>query len=295
VLAVLSVLAAVLAARPAYGDEDADKRACAEAYEQTQTLRIAGKLYAAQDRAAACAQPSCADFIRLECGVWLGQLVANQPTVVLVAHDATGRTPSAVRVDLDGAPWLDAIDDQPKPIDPGQHVVRFSVASGTSVEQQVDVHEGDKKTLEVSLPTPPPPPPPSVRGSVRRSEAVRMRRPSVPWSKNPATIGAFTLGGLGVASLAAGAVLGGVALHDNAVANAQCTGLGRCSSAGFEASKQSAALAPVSTATLVLGGAAAVTATVSLVLSSRSASRPGVRMGAVVSSTGPSWTLAGAW
>jgi hypothetical protein len=195
-----------------------------------------------------------------------------------------------VRVDLDGAPWLDAIDDQPKAIDPGLHTVRVSLASGTSVEQRVEVHEGDRKTLEISLPTSPPP----LRRSAMQSEPAHTRQASKPWATRPATVGSFTLGGLGVASLAAGAVLGGVALHDDAVTNAQCS-KGRCTPEGANAYQQGHVLGPASTASLVLGGAAVVAATVSLVLSSRSAARPAVRTGVVVSSVGPSFTLAGAW
>jgi hypothetical protein len=288
---VVGLLGVGVAAPPARAEDDDGKRACAAAYEQTQTLRLAGRLSAARERAAACAQASCAEFIRADCGAWAAELAASQPSVVLAARDAAGRAATAVRVELDGAPWLDAIDDQPKPIDPGHHALRFSLASGTSIEEQVDVREGDRgKKLTVSFPRSPPlamlrPPPASTRRGLARSIT------------DGASAGLWALGGLGVVSLAAGAALGGIALHDDNVIRAQCSKAGgACTPQGDSATQQGRALGPASTASLVLGGAAVLVATVGLVARWRTAAPlQAVQMGAVASSAGSGFTLAATW
>src|SRR5262249_4508611 len=125
---------------------------CGDAYEQTQELRRAGKLQEARAKAAICMADACAEVIRKDCGTWADQILAAQPSVVVVVHDTAGKETTAVTVAVDGKPWLDHLDGTAKDIDPGAHVLRFTLAGAPPLDQPVTVHEGEKaRKIEVSF------------------------------------------------------------------------------------------------------------------------------------------------
>jgi hypothetical protein len=168
---VAIVSAVVLRALPALAD---DKLACNTAYDQTQTLRRDGKLQAARVEALVCLRDVCADFVRADCTRWLGEIEAAQPSVVFEVQDTKGNSTSAVRVSLDGQPWLNDLDGKSRPIDPGQHAFRFELDGATPIEQTVQIVEGDRnrkfavsfapKSAPVDIPKPAPPPASADRG-----------------------------------------------------------------------------------------------------------------------------------
>jgi hypothetical protein len=238
------------------------KQECAAAYEQTQSLRDTGKLVEARKNALACTIPDCPGFIVKECTQWLTLIDASMPSLVFEVHDPSGAETGAVQVSLDGKPWLEGLDGKAKPIDPGPHVLRFTLAGAEPREESVQIREGEKvrkltvilqKTAAAPGPgpvrpapvvappaAPPPSAPPAQQGSTGSSV--------VPW----------VLGGVGVAGLVVGGVLGGLVLHDKSVATdpAQCsTTLMKCTTAGASAEQQGRALGPATTAALVVGGA----------------------------------------
>ena len=120
------------------------KQACSAAYDQAQELRLAGKLSAAHEQALICVRDACAEFIRTDCAKWLGEIESSQPTVVFDVRDSAGQETSAVRVSLDGKPWLDKLDGSAKAIDPGEHTLHLEMDGAPAVDQTVQIREGQK-------------------------------------------------------------------------------------------------------------------------------------------------------
>jgi hypothetical protein len=216
---------ALLAAGPARADDA--KAACSRAYDETQSEWHAGKFAAARKSAASCTDVACPDFVRRDCGKWLEQIEAAQPSLVLHARRA-GHDVAEVQVDLDGLRWLERLDGRAAPIDPGQHVVRFT-SGAVTVERSYLVAEGEKNRLiEVDLVDPIRPGPRPTNG---------------PW----------IVGGIGVAALVAGGVMTGVLFHLKSVNDDGCK-ITTCSPDARSAGETGRVLGPVTTATFVAGG-----------------------------------------
>ncbi len=130
-------------------------------------------------------------------------------------------------------------------VDPGMHDVRAVAVGYKPVSREVVLQEGETRTLVLELiPLNVPP----------RDEE------SNPWW----TVAAVSLP-IGGASLIAGAVTGGLSLSDASAVKDQCDGE-RCPPEAREQLDRSQTLAHVSTATLVVGGVAAVLGITALAL-----------------------------
>ncbi|HEY4121779.1 MAG TPA: hypothetical protein VGM56_28125 [Byssovorax sp.] len=251
-LAVLvSALAVAATSTPARAD---DKAECSSAYAETQSLRRAGKLVDAHARVVLCMRDACAAFIRSDCVKWFGEIEAAQPTVVLDVKDARGNDASGVRVTLDGRPWIDGLDGKARALDPGPHTLRFEMAGARAVEQTLEAREGDKgRRVGVTF------------GAVDGEFTVARDRPS----RSPAP---WILGGVGVAALVAGGVMGGVVVGAKSTLDAHCHGSTCDSQDGVDAASTIHALGPATTIALVAGGAAVAGAAVWLAVRPSAAS-----------------------
>ncbi len=164
--------------------------ACVSAATSGQVLQRQGKLRDARRDFLTCAVVRCPPVVKTVCDRLLSAVEASLPTVILGAHDAFGQDLLDVRVLLDGAPLVDTLDGKAVPIDPGPHELRFERRQGGTIPLNVVIREAEKnRAVDVSFPSdvvvPPPSPP------------VGTRRPVL----------AYILGGLGIASLGAFAVL----------------------------------------------------------------------------------------
>jgi hypothetical protein len=286
------ICASLLAAAPGAARAADEKQACSAAYDQVQVLREARKLAAAREQAAVCLRDVCAAFIRTDCAKWFGEIEASQPTVVFEVRDAAGKETNAVRVDLDGKPWVAALDGKSRPIDPGQHTLHYVAEGGGVLDDTVQIREGEKnRKLYASFQKAAPVAPvlPVVAPAPGRGEAPS--RSSAPW----------IIGGIGLAGLAVGGILGGVVLHDKAVTNDpnQCSATLRvCTTAGASAEQQGKTLGPASTAGLVVGGVGVAVAAVWLIVrgSAKGAAPVAtVGLGPATMAGGGGWTLCGRW
>ena len=258
---VASILAAKSDARANAADA---KKECAAAYEKTQSLRDEGKLTEARKYALACAAPVCPEFMVKECAAWLSQVDASLPSVVLEVRDGKGAEATSAQVSLDGAPWLNDLDGKAKPLNPGSHTIRVSIAGVEPLEQSIQIREGEKnRTLTIRFQVPGAIPP--VTASAGWPEQSDQQPPppqdTIP-SRSPAP---WIIGGLGLAALAAGGVMGALVLHDQSVASdpAQCSAARMlCTAAGADAQAQGRALGPATTAALVVGGVGIATAAI---------------------------------
>ena len=221
---------------------------------------------------------ACAGFIRTDCAKWLGEIDASQPTVVLEVRDAAGKDTAAVRVTLDGKPWLDKLEVTAVAIDPGEHVVRYEIDRAPAHEETVRVREGEKnKKLSFSFRVQPDGP----------SEEPAPKPSVAPW----------VIGGAGVAGLLVGGIFGGLTLAARSTVKSDCSSAtNTCSPAGHSAADNGRTFGPVSTVGLVLGGLGVGTSIVLLATrpSAPTAASPAtVGIGPMVTTSGAWWRLAG--
>ncbi len=210
-LAVSSAVALCISAGPALAQED--KQVCAQAYEQTQTAKRNGQLRTAREQAAICVSDACPEFIKKDCGQWLSEIDASQPTVVIDVR-VDGKEVTEARVLLDGRPWITGLDGRAHPIDPGQHTIRYE-AGGAASEETVQIREGEKnRKLQADLRTGPGGRP----GGDGRQPPIAPSRPS----EAAPVIAPWVIGSVGVAGLIAGVVMGTLVVSDKAVTEDHC-------------------------------------------------------------------------
>jgi hypothetical protein len=102
------------------------------------------KLVAARAALVTCARDECPGEVRGSCATWLGEVEASLPTVVLAARTSDGRELLDVRVTIDDAPFVEALDGRARPIDPGVHDVRYFARGFGAKLDRVAVREGEK-------------------------------------------------------------------------------------------------------------------------------------------------------
>jgi hypothetical protein len=192
------------------------KQQCAEAYAETQSLRNAGKLRAARERALVCVQSSCPRIVTTDCIPWLAEIERSLPTVVLGARGPAGEDLTEVRVSMDGQSFVARLGGEALPVDPGEHTLRFEIDGSPPVEVKVVLRSGEKnRRIDASFapPPPPPPPPPTPPGA-----------PSPPPSVSPVVL---ALGGVAIVGLGVFATFG--ALGEAQKSNLEQTCAPRCS------------------------------------------------------------------
>jgi len=206
------------------------KKQCINAAETGQQLRSSGRLIQARRALAACTASTCPTVVRRDCGRWVEEIDAAQPSVSVKLEDATGGDVPDGKVLLDGEPMARAADGRATPVDPGTHKVVWSRDVGHSVEQEVVVREGERnRVIVLRAPTPgltaragsggggdtgeTPPPPSHTRGALP-----------------------FIVGGLGLAVVGAGAVLWGIGLNDRSNLSTSCAAAHACAQSDVDAS-----------------------------------------------------------
>lgn len=192
------------------------------------------------------------------------------PQLTLVLPPAA---PSDTRVICDGAPVERSTLGKPVPLDPGAHVITTSAPQHASSEVRLKLARGQHLRLELTLgatvaattttttttpvaAAPSADEPPSTAVTEEGSHATSGRR-----------VGAYVAGGVGLAGLILGGVLGGLALAEKSTVDASCkptsdpATLG-CRGDGFAASQRLQTLGLWSTVGFGVGAAASVTAIV---------------------------------
>lgn len=297
-------LALSVAAAPSMARAD-DKQVCSTAYVQTQTLRREGKLRAAREQALTCMRDVCTDFIRTDCATWFGEIEASQPTVVFDVRDAAGQETSAVRVLLDGEPWLEKLDGSARAIDPGQHVIHLEIEGAPGLNQTVQIREGEKnrklsatfqkveapETAPETAPKAAPKAAPTASGAVAQGgERAPPETPSIaPW----------IVGGVGVAGLAVGGIVGALVLREKAITDEHCDDATRtCDATGVAAADRGRTLGPISTVSFIVGGLGVGVSAVWLLARPTAKSGAGAAMvsvGPVMTASGAGWRLQASW
>jgi hypothetical protein len=245
---------------PASAQAD-DKAACLAAASTGQSLRDQGKLVEAREQFRRCAAQGCPQMVVQDCGTWLSDLEKNLPTVVVTAKDGSGNDLVDVKVTLDGQPLLTKLTGEAIPLDPGPHSFHFETATGTRVDRQVLVKQGDKnQEVAAVLGAPPAAPAPVAPASSSSSATPAPASPASSPSSAWRTTG-WVLGGLGVVGMGIGTVFGIISMNDKN--SAHCDSNNFCDPGPLDSGRSAATGADVG---FIAGGALLVGGLVVLLL-----------------------------
>ena len=282
----------------------ADEASCIAASESEVLLREQNKLRAAIDQLLVCAAPGCPEEVRTECNRRLVARNAALPTLVLRATDSAGNNLLAVKVTLDGAPFASALDGRALPIDPGSHVLRLETVGKPPVEKTILIAEGEKARRVVVVIADAPgtaatPARAAVVGSPATPSIMPSPQPEPQGAGGTRTVG-FVVGGVGVASLVAGGIFGGLALSTSSTAKGECNGpggscTGNTSAAATNDSHTAGTYASVSTGTFLAGGALVAAGVVLVLVGAPKKAQTAVQWSPAVLAHGGGLGLSGSW
>jgi hypothetical protein len=186
VLAAPAVLA-VHETRANAGDAIGD---CITASTDGQTLRKEGKLLAARDRFVECESRACPAVVRTHCASWAAEVDPLVPSVVVRAQDAHGLDLIDAHLTIDGKPGK--LDGNLVQLDPGTHTVAVEARDGGGQKvQKVLLASGEHARLVVVRFDPP-------------AAAPRAEVSEPPPATRHVSVGAWILGGVGLAALGSG-------------------------------------------------------------------------------------------
>jgi hypothetical protein len=135
-------------------------------------------------------------------------------------------------------------------VEPGDHIVVVEARDGRKIGQKVTVAAGEHAQIRVPIPDPPPPPPPPPEEA--RPEPAPPAPPPSSASSGPPTAWILGSGVVGVVGLAAGAILGVMAMERADVVDKHCSGV-MCDHEGKSAADEGKALGWASTGAFALG------------------------------------------
>jgi len=196
--------------------------------------------------------------------------------------------PRGTVVKRDSTVLSDAALGIPLPIDPGEHVLSTLAPGGTEAELRVTLQAGEKQKVLLPVkaapaPVPPPVPPPAGTATPVAPLAGTATSAPPPIATPPDTrgsgqrTGAFIAGAVGVAGLALGGVMGGLALAKKGTVSDHCNGP-VCDHEGKLAADAGKTFALVSTIGFGVG-IAGVGAAVVLFVTAPSAPKQGATVG----------------
>jgi hypothetical protein len=266
--AVTVVLVLGLASSLARRASADDKKVCADAYVEAQSLRTDRKLLAARSQLRICAANECKRVMggRLirDCTAWLVEIEASIPTVVLAATDPAGKELQDVKVSVDGAAVAAALDGHAVEMEPGSHVFTFVDPQGVTATQTQIILEGTKnQAVRVTLGAPPPSVPSTTppAGSAAPAGGGGSAPPPAPSKGTTQRVIALVAGGAGVAALAAGGVFGLLASSSKTDYGSHCGAAigappGGCDPTGIREHSDASTRAGISTGLFIGGGVA---------------------------------------
>ena len=153
-LILAAVLAGVASTTPAAAQgqpqahwDDDGGNACVLAFERAQRARMHGELVDARTRLPECLAEACPARVRDDCTRMRVELDGAIPTVALAVRDAAGLDVDAT-VTVDGAPF-DVQGGRASALDPGPHVVTYTVAGQAPRTARFRLYEGEKSRLIV--------------------------------------------------------------------------------------------------------------------------------------------------
>jgi hypothetical protein len=283
-----------------------DKAACLDAAKKGQRFKDNHKLVEAREQLRICAAAVCPAVVQSDCAIWLAEVDAALPSVVVTAKNGAGADLVDVKVSMDGQALVSKLDGHAVAMNAGPHTFHFAAVDGSTLDRQVVVREGEKnQSITVVLgavPTPPTrPPPPPVPGPALETpatgptpqpppHAVETPSDSGGSSGTLKTVG-WVLGGAGVVGLGVGTVFGFIAMGDKDAAHCVNNICDPGTTGGIKSSALVSDVGWIAGGVLLASGAA-------LVLFAPSGSHEpnaGLRVSPVVTASGAGFLTGGSW
>jgi hypothetical protein len=127
------------------GKRLAQPNQCEATWRDAQERSDAGRLRQARDLFLECARPMCGSVFVKQCVTKLTQLEADIPTIVPLATDEAGSPVVNVQVKADGEVVALKLDGRALPMDPGLHELSFSTwEHGVFATEKVMIVEGQR-------------------------------------------------------------------------------------------------------------------------------------------------------
>ena len=294
VLTVAAVLVAAAAATPASAQgqsqahwDDDGGNACVLTFERAQRARLHGELVEARARLPECLAEACPARVRDECTRMRVELDGAIPTAAFAVRDAAGLDLDA-SVSVDGAP-VEVAGGRATAINPGPHVVTYTLAGEAPRTTHVRLYEGEKSRLIVLT---------------ARAQAPAAEVPGVAAEGTHHTSWPFVIGGAGVLLVATSVFFviraNGYAADGREAARSVPAGVGPCQDLGgipadprfCEANKNRTTATSLAIASGAAGAVALGSAAVLWLLESRPRAGAPSRAARFVPAIGP--TAAGA-
>lgn len=190
----LAVAALLLAGKASAAD------ACLDAPVQGQKLQRAGRLLAAREKFAACAQKACPAEIVRDCTGWMQDATRAMPSIVAAARDASGADVLDTTLSIDGSAAA-PLGARAIELDPGLHHLLFHRPGAADVVRDVVLREGEKDrqilvTFEEAASAP-----------IPRPSAPPVQAPS-PSPSRPVPASVWIAGGVGLAAMTTFGIVG---------------------------------------------------------------------------------------
>jgi len=211
-LRLVTLSAFMFLARPALA-VDPTKSQCLSSNGSAQSLRASGKLREARAQLLTCAAKTCPRPVRRDCAEWLTEVDKAMPTIVFDVKDGGGNDLTAVVVELDAVVLVIQLDGTAIPVDPGQHVFRFSSEGLPTIDKTFVIQEGEKDRHEKI-----------VLGAAPATASPKSDVETPSSSGDTQRTAGLVIGGAGVVGLGIGAVLGIMAQGAWAGSQHQCPG-----------------------------------------------------------------------
>ncbi len=200
-VARLGLVAAMLSTSALAFADSPSKEQCINAYQGAQVDMKQSALGAAREKLALCLSDGCPRSLQTDCALWLKEVDARRPSVVLSfkAHDGSDAT--GVLATIDGKPAAGKTDGRAFDVDPGEHVFVFLPQGEPAVSVKAVIREGEKSQR--------------VAGVSSRHVAQPAREPSDPRptaarapTERPVPWPVYALGGVSLVGLGAFAGFG---------------------------------------------------------------------------------------
>lgn len=179
--------------------------ACLDAPVQGQKLQRSGKLLAARDKFALCAQKSCPGEIVRDCTGWMQDVSKAIPSIVAAARDGSGADVLDATLSIDdGAPA--PVGARAIELDPGPHHLVFHRPGAADVVRGLVLHEAEKDRQVVA----------TFEGGAQPAPSPAPAAPEAetPSPSRPVPVPAWIAGGVGVAALATFGAFGTIGVLD---------------------------------------------------------------------------------
>lgn len=190
------------------------------------------------------------------------RLAAVRKRIPRVTVRLTGALPERGSVAVDGAPIPRAEVEGDHQLDPGPHELVATLPGRGEVRRSFTLEEAERRALVLDVGEP---------------QAVAVAPP--PRSSGGLRTAGFVLGGVGLASLAVGAVTGALTIDKKRIVDENCTAAA-CNDVAREAATAGKALSATSTITFVAGGALAAVGLTLVLVGGAAGKAPAAALGA---------------